>query len=147
MKHPFISEAMLLCQVVGDLHVACIVFSLEVSWYLGRCPLAPSVSFQVYKSLSECLRTTPSLGFTSQDPVCTGLPHQGAPTSTRDHCKPLTFSPPLDVSPLEERFGFTTMCFPPLCTKMCNNGQWKNGVLAPFSWPASILSHFPGSAY
>lgn len=52
VKLPFISDAMLSCESVRDLHVArVVVFCLEVSWYLGRCPLAPRVSLQEYKPL------------------------------------------------------------------------------------------------
>lgn len=158
MKLPFISDAMLSCKSVGDLHVArVVVFCLEVSWYLGRCPPAPRVSLQEYKPLtgfcqllSGRLRTKLSLGFTSWDPIPPATPQ--APGTTAN--LPPSLHGAWGAPPLRDLLlqGEVWLQHSPLCTEMCNDGQWcspkkKNGVLTPFFWTASILSCFPGSAY
>lgn len=50
MKLPFISEIMLSCKLVGDLHTAHGVFCLDMSCYLGKCLLAPRLLTQVQTS-------------------------------------------------------------------------------------------------
>lgn len=158
VKLPFISVAMLLCKLVGELHIVCVVFiCLDMPWYLGRCSLALHGHLQHCKPLtgfcqlfSGCLRTKLSLAFTSQDKTSPGPPSWGAPTGTRDqrkhprdHCKPPTFSPAYtriistEWSPSEERFAFSIICFIPFSLRyatMAQNFLPDSINSVPLSW-------------